>query len=450
MVVMAGLLCLLTPAAASAAVRFAAPGGNGTACTQLSPCNIQIAVEDAAVVDGDEVVLGPGTYSTGTDPLVAGDAIDIHPAPGAGRPLIDSNVGFAFVIGDVGASVENVEVHVSVGGIAIILGAGTRAERVTAIASAPGGIGCYLAANQPSPPLLRNSACIATGSGGNAARGSAGVSAGVNAVARFRNVTAVATGASSTGVRADSSGNGGSVTVDAVNVIASGTGADVTAIGGSGGSASVASMSFSDFDTQSEQGNGTATDPGSDTNLTAPALLVNPAAGDVHQRPGSWTIDRGSNDVPADSLDIDGESHRQGSAPDIGADEFTTLRRSTKCSGESATIIASSNATPVIGTPKHDVIIGTAGADVILSGGGNDLICSLGGRDTIRGGDGSDRVRSAGAGDKIFGQGVNDRLLGGGGRDSIKGGKGNDLIIGGGGKDRCVGGAGKNRTARCE
>jgi Ca2+-binding RTX toxin-like protein len=448
--VLAGLLCLLLPAAASAAVRFAAPGGSGTACTQISPCNIQTAVEDPAVVDGDEVVLQGGTYATGTDPLVASDAINIHPAAGAGRPLIDSNVGFAFVLGHVGASVVDVDVHLSVGGIAIILGAGTRAERVTAIATAGGAIGCYLAANQPNPPLLRDSACIATGAGGNAARGSAGVSAGVNAVAKFRNVTAVATGDSSTGVRADSSGNGGSVTVDAVNVIASGTGADVTAIGGSGGSAAIASLSFSDFDTQSEQGNATATDPGSDTNLTAPALLVNPAAGDVHQRPGSWTIDRGSNDVGGDTKDIDGELRSQGAAPDIGADEFVTLRRGEKCSGVVATMLVRSSSAPVLGTPKRDVIIATPGDDVILSGGGNDLICGLGGNDTIRGGDGADRIRGGGGADRLIGQGGNDRLLGGGGRDAIKGGKGNDLIIGGGGKDRCAGGAGKNRTARCE
>jgi Ca2+-binding RTX toxin-like protein len=266
----------------------------------------------------------------------------------------------------------------------------------------------------------------------------------------MRNVTAIATGPSSTGVQAESSGNGGSVTLDSASVIASGTAVDVKAIGGSGGSAASANFSFSDFDSQSEQGNASATDPGTDTNLTAAPTLVDPASGDVHQRAGSWTIDRGSNDVGGVRSDIDGEPRSQGAAPDIGADEFSALRRGVKCSEEAATIIARPGSGPIVGTAKDDVIVATGGSDAIFAGGGNDVICSFGGRDRIRGGAGADRIRAAGGNDKLFGQAGNDRLLGGGGRDLIRGGKGNDLILGGGGKDRCVGGSGRNRTARCE
>lgn len=455
---LAGLLCLLAPAAASAAVRFAAPSGGGTACSQIAPCDIQTAVEDAAVVNGDEVILLPGTYNTGTNPLVSNDAIYIHPAAGAARPLINSNSGFAVVIGGPGGTLENVEVRTSAGGIALILGAGSNARRVISIASAAGAIGCHLVPNAGNSPLLRDSACIATGTGGIGVNSSAGVTAGNSAIARLRNVTAVATGADSAGIETTSTGSGGSVTVDGLNVIASGTSYDIGAIGGTGGSAAFANFSFSDFDTQFETTNGSVSDPGSDSNLTAPALLVNPAVGDVHQRPGSWTIDRGSRDLAGDSLDIDAESRSQGAAPDIGADELTVLRRGPKCFGESATILAPASG-QVIGTEGHDVIVGTPGRDVILSNGGRDLICSLGGRDRVRAGGGPDKVKAAGAGDKLFGQGGNDRLLGGGGRDRIKGGAGKDLLVGqsgadrlagGGGRDRCGSGSAKDRIVGCE
>ena len=442
---LSGLLCLLAPVAASAAVRFAAPGGGGTACIEAAPCDIQTAVEAPAVTDGDEVVLLGGTYSTGTDPLVASDAIYIHPATGAARPLIDSNSGFAVVLGHAGATLENVEVHTSAGGIGVILGVGARAQRVVSVASAGGAIGCYLQASAASPPLLNDSGCIATGSGGTALIGSAGVTPGSDAVAVLRHVTAVATGASSTGVASTSSGSGGSVTVDASSVIANGTSTDASAVGGSGGSAAIADFSFSNYDSQLEGTHGTVTDPGADTNQTAPAMLANPAAGDVHQLAGSWTIDRGARDAAADSIDIDGEPRSQGAAPDIGADEFTVLRRGPKCFGQSATLLAPGGPGPVTATPGRDVIVGTPGPDLILAQGGNDLVCGLGGRDTIRAGAGADKVDGGGGPDTIFGQGGNDLLRGGGGRDRIKGGPGKDRLAGQGGADRLVGGGGSDR-----
>jgi Ca2+-binding RTX toxin-like protein len=438
---LAGVLCLLASAAAGAAVRYAAPTGGGTACTEATPCDIQTAVEDAAVVDGDEVILGPGTYNTGTDPLVADDGIHIH---AAARPLINSNSGLALVIGDAGGVLENVEVNTSAGGIGLLLGAGTKARRVISIAGAGGATGCYLVADEANPPLVQDSACIATGSGGTALLSTLGVTAGNDAVSVLRNVTAVATGASSEGIESNSTGSGGSVTVQGLNVIASGTSSDISAVGATTGSAAIADFSHSSYDTQLELTNGSVTDPGSDSNLMAPALLANPAAGDVHQRPGSWTIDRGSRAISGDSVDIDGEPRYQGEAPDIGADEFTVLRRTPKCFGETATILAQTSG-PVRGTAGRDVIIGTPGRDLILAQGGGDLVCSLGGRDTIRAGGGSDRVKAAGRSDKLFGQGGRDRLLGGGGRDRLKGGAGKDQLAGQGGADRLAGGGGSDR-----
>lgn len=457
-IALTGLLFSLAPAAASAALRVAAPGGGGTACTEAAPCDIQTAVAAPEVTDGDEVVLLAGTYETGTDPLVADDSIYIHPAAGAGRPSIDSNSGFAVVLGHAGATLEDVDLHSSAAGIGLIVGVGARAQRIVSIASADGATGCYLQASAASPPLLSDSGCIATGSGGTALMGSAAVTPGDDAIALLRHVTAVAIGSSSTGVASTSNGGGGSVTVDASSVIASGSSTDASAIGDSGGSAAIAEFSFSNYDSQLEGASGSVTDPGTGTNQTGPAMLANPAAGDVHQLAGSFTIDRGSRDAAAGSFDIDGESRSQGAAPDIGADEFTVLRRGPKCFGQRATLLAPGGPAPVTATPGRDVIVGTPGPDLILALGGDDLVCGLGGSDTIRAGSGADKVDGGGGPDTIFGQGGKDLLRGGGGRDRIKGGPGRDRLAGqggrdrlagGGGSDRCRSGSGKDRIASC-
>ncbi len=440
-----GLVCLSAPSLAEAAVRYAAPGAGGTACSQAAPCDIQTAIEAAAVVNGDDIVLGPGTYNTGTDPLVSSDAIAIHPGAGAGRPVINSNAGFAVVLGASGR-LEDVDVHAAASGIGLIVSRGAVAQRVLSIATANGAIGCYLAPDQTAPSLLLESGCISTGSGGTALLSNGSVSAGIAAVSRAQDVTAVATGPASEGVKATSSGSGGSVTLAAANVIASGAAADAVADGGSGGSIAFTQFVFSDYDTQRELTNAAVTDPGYDSNVTGPALLANPAVGDIHQRAGSFTIDRGGSGGAG--TDIDGEPRSQGAAPDIGADELTVLAKAAKCFGQSATIAATGPG-PIKGTPGHDVIIGTPGRDVIDSGGGHDLICSLGGRDKIRAGAGPDKVRAAGAGDKLFGEAGRDRLLGGGGRDRIKGGSGRDVVVGGGGKDRCRHSR-RDRTSGCE
>ena len=441
---LSGLLCLLAPSAAQAAVRYADPNGSGTTCSQAAPCPIKTAVEAPAVVNGDEIVLGAGTYNLGSNALVASDAISIHPAGGAGRPTINTNNGFSVVLGAFG-TLRDVDIHASAPGIGLIVSRGAVAERVISIASASGATGCYLAPDQGSPPLITESGCISTGSGGIAAQSSGSVSAGTAAVARLQDVTAVATGPSSEGIKAASSGSGGSVTLKATNVIASGTAFDASADGGSGGSLAFAQLTYSDYDSQRELTNAAVTDPGYDSNVTGPPILANPAAGDIHQKAGSFTIDRGGG---AASNDIDGDSRPQGAAPDIGADELTVLGKSPQCFGKRPTIVAGSPGLTK-GTPGPDVIIGTPGRDVIDSGGGRDLVCSLGGRDKIRAGAGPDKVRAAGAADKLFGEKGRDRLLGGAGRARIKGGPGRDVVRGGGGKDICPRSR-RDRTSSCE
>lgn len=439
-----GLLFLLAPNVAQAALRYAAPGGSGTVCSQAAPCDIQTAVEAPVVVNGDAIVLGSGTYNLGNDPLVASDAISIHPADGAGRPAINTNNGFSVVLGAFG-SLKDVDIHASAPGLGLIVSRGANAERVISIASASGATGCYLAADQTAPSQIQESGCIATGNGGTALLATGNVTAGTASVARVQDVTAVATGPSSEGVKATSSGSGGSVTLKAANVIASGTAFDATADGGSGGSLAFAQFTYSDFDSQHELTSAAVTDPGYDSNVTGPPMLANPAVGDIHQKAGSFTIDRGGGSTPND---IDGDARPQGAAPDIGADELTVAAKGSQCFGQRPTIVAGAPGA-IKGTPGNDVIIGTPGRDFIDSGAGRDLICSLGGRDKIRAGGGPDKVRAAGAADKLFGEKGRDRLLGGAGRDRIKGGPGHDVVKGGGGKDVCRRSR-HDRTSGCE
>jgi hypothetical protein len=97
---------------------------------------------------------------------------------------------------------------------------------------------------------------------------------------------------------------------------------------------------------------------------------------------------------------------------------------SATCAGLSATIVGTSGADRLPGTPGFEVIVGGRGNDRIGGGGGNDLICAGPGNDRVAGGGGEDR------------------LLGGPGRDRLRGGRGNDRLIGGPGADRFRGGPG--------
>lgn len=84
------VLAAIPAAAAQAETRYAAPGGDGpvATCPQENPCDIQTAVEDVAVADGDEVIVAEGTDNIAGDPLTIDNAITVRgPAPGE-RPQI--------------------------------------------------------------------------------------------------------------------------------------------------------------------------------------------------------------------------------------------------------------------------------------------------------------------------------------------------------------------------
>jgi hypothetical protein len=119
--------------------------------------------------------------------------------------------------------------------------------------------------------------------------------------------------------------SGVNITVNATNVIASGSPADIRVETVVGGSATVV-LDHSNYDTISASaGGGTEgiTLPGSGTNQIAPPIFQ-AGGGNFHQAAGSPTIDMGAtNPLDGGTLDLDGEPRAQGAAQDIGADEFT-------------------------------------------------------------------------------------------------------------------------------
>jgi hypothetical protein len=319
-----GVVLLVAAAGAQGAVRYAEPGGDGPAssCPESNPCDIEDAVEDLSVTDGDEVIVLPGTYELGAgdfDAVNVNDRIELHGAVGRPRPVIASAFDATLALNfDGGARVHDLIVeHTGDFGRALDATFSEAViERVVARSTAEFGSGC---APPREPGLIRDSVCFSTGTDVGGIHLALGMAGDVDY--ELRNVTAIGTGANSVGLRF--SGDSSTFDVDARNVIADGVLADVTANASSTATVAI-TLDHSNYATTSETGAGTAsvTPAGSGTNQTAPPDLVDPENGDFHQLPGSPTINAGA-DVPLlGSLDFERQPRVQGSAPDIGADEF--------------------------------------------------------------------------------------------------------------------------------
>lgn len=337
LLLIASVCLLLSVPLASAATRYAAPGGTGAdPCADPSdPCSIYTAAHYAApgttLEAGDVVELAPGTYSEADGDLGPTDMIQPPPGvvvrgvPGAPRPVIvlESNSASwgAFFIGP-GAEVFDVEVRNQAVSGSAITNQGGVFSRVIARSTVSTSFTCT-----SFEGTMLSSACI-NNAGGTAIGVSVVTSPGTHA-SNLRNSTFIATGAGSVGMDfayfASSPGVIGSVF--GVGIIAKGEAKDVIARGlelsGGNGATTLIELLASDYATTDTKTSGTGTavvtPAGTNGNITALPLL---ATDNVHQLSGSPTIDKGAVDGASDPLDVDRQAREIGLAPDIGADEL--------------------------------------------------------------------------------------------------------------------------------
>ena len=438
------MLIGVTATANAADPRYAEPNGDGAEpCAASDPCDIETAVNNA--VDGDEVVVKPGSYTTAA-PLGVGGSINLHGVAGQPAPEITAGVSGGLLLLFDNATVTGLHLtqpkdFAAGGGAAIYVadsGSGSTINRV--VARSNGNPGCFV---DGASATLTNTACISTA--GDFSGFGAAANAG-DTTLTLQNVTALETNAGSGGSSglSVSAVNSSDAVVNASNVIAQAPENDVEATSAIMGSSVTINMTSSNYSSEHELNNGTITDPGTGGNQTADPQL---AADGYHQQPGSQTIDAGSAAPLAGTADVDEETRSAGLATDIGADEFQpplvtppTPETPTPptpaarfCHGTKATILAGTGVTR--GTPKRDVVVGTSGPDTIKVLGGNDLVCAAGGRDTVLGGAGRDRLLGQAGADRLYGQAGRDQLLGGAGRDLLLGGAGLDALVGGPAKD---------------
>jgi hypothetical protein len=290
------LFSMTAAPAAHAAVRYAVPNGGATsgACAAATPCTLEVAVNSAA--DGDEVVVGPGTYTLAKK-LVPRGALDIRgDADHAWPRVVGPNTLKEPMLTLDGGTLEHVWLSASSKKEALVLREGI--VDGTRLESANGDAATVYASDSS---VIRNSVIESGGATDSAALWLRDGS-GANAV-EIRNVTAMGTAGTANGIHCDLTK--GSATV--VNSIARGKGYDLDFL-------RVCSVAYSNFRPASSTG--VAAGLG---NQSAEPLF---ADSDYRPAAGSPTIDAGAFDALVSAPDPDGRSRMIGSAPDIGAYEY--------------------------------------------------------------------------------------------------------------------------------
>lgn len=330
-VVAAGLaLFASSPAWAQATTTYASPTGSDTAdCSDpAQPCGLQRAINMAP--PGGEVVLAPGTYTSGLTIDILWQ-LNVHGQAGEPRPtILNDHSGCtddfcssspAVLLGAQEGSFSHVRV-VEAGGLpgtsalTIINGGDSKQETVEdVIAEGDDGIGI----RTEGDALIRDTVAWAPNTPANAAI-YATLPYTLGAVhLRLENVTAVAPRAYGLQVYGGCQNQETcNVQVQMENSILKG-GASDTNLGGYGNIEFFVDASHSNY-----RGVGYITDEGTNGNQTAEPQFVDAAHGDFHQLETSPTRDAGVASANLGPADIDGDTRNYGSAPDIGADEWVS------------------------------------------------------------------------------------------------------------------------------
>ena len=178
---LASLFALSGVAGASAAIRFAAPGGTGpTPCAeQANPCSLfdaaSLAASSQPAGPGDEVILAPGTYTDTADDLGGQNQIlldrevSLHGEAGKPRPVIVIEHGvlpaLSVAFED---TVSHLEIDSAVAPSLIAIHGGTVDDLIARSSRSGGGIVCALTAGDPARQRLSQQrlagSCVGTGS----------------------------------------------------------------------------------------------------------------------------------------------------------------------------------------------------------------------------------------------------------------------------------------------
>jgi hypothetical protein len=328
-----------------AATRYAAPRGTGKdpCADPARPCSVFTAADRAAprssLKAGDVVELAPGAYHAeieGEFGFIATvslpEGVIVRGEPGKARPVIvlrANETGDGAFSVPTGTEVADLEIrNRSRHGSAIDV-AGGIVDRVIARSRVGNTPTCYFVSG-----TMRSSACI--NSGGGAAIGTDVLPGDSISRSFIRNSTLVATGPGSIGMQFIY--YAGKAEVNAIGVLVKGEAKDVVARAVKGDTAAIPGFgprraatvkvelqasSYATVETEpAGTGRASITPPGSNGNITATPLL---ADGNLHQLPGSPTIDKGAVDDLSGVLDLDGEMRTMGEAVDIGADEFAPI-----------------------------------------------------------------------------------------------------------------------------
>jgi hypothetical protein len=300
--------------AQAAGPRYASPTGSGTACTSTAPCDLVTAVNSAPA--STEVIVGPGTYNLGTALANSQAGVNVHGVAGLPRPVINTSADPGLALLGTGAKLADVTLNQGGGTFGLqVFAAGVLVQRVEVHSAAADA--CAIGYSG----LVRDTLCVSSAAGGVALEDSWGGGIGV---VTLRNVTAIATGTDSYGIRANSTGNDTNLDVAARNVIASGRLFDISSGETGLNSESDVILSYSNYDWVEELGGGNVSNVGSvSTNQTAAPIFLDATL--YHQAASSPTVDKGTTDVNVGTADLDGDPRRLGAATDIGADEYDNV-----------------------------------------------------------------------------------------------------------------------------
>jgi hypothetical protein len=299
----ASMLGLAVPSSAAAAQRWAAPAGaaTGGSCSEVVPCTIEVAVNQAA--SGDEVVVEPGTYSV-TAPLDAPGPIDLHGVAGRPRPRLDGSPALLSAV--LTAKQGGTTRHLRIDGVtsALVVQDGIAEDLLLSSSAADGA----KVVESVRGTVLRDSVVLtaAGGSDDSALKLSQSSETGSAALV---NVTALAREGEATGISCALRGGQARI----VNTIVRGAAADVDA------TASPSLCSARNSNLRPALSPGLAAGAG---DQDAEPSWVDAAGGDFRPAPGSPTIDAGTDDPLLGAADPMGCPRRTDAGPDIGAYEY--------------------------------------------------------------------------------------------------------------------------------